>query len=524
AVGVYEHAEVDTLRVDILPNDQFLLSSDGLTTYFFDPAEDIVNLLAEKDGERTVRALIDFANERGGKDNITVMLVRFGSGDVADTARARRVQLKREVLAQLPLFARLNDRELLRMMQVAEVHLYDKGDVVMAEGERGDHMFVMLQGRLQVTRGGKVIGELKSGEQLGEMALIRSTPRSATVTALEDSELISLNRRDFFDIIRIEPHLAVKLLWQFLGVLADRLEEANRHLTEDHVLPSTEEIMPSQPPLDSEDRPTPVPDDPFAQPSFSIGRLPLSVAQAMPEGALVLDTSGAHRIEDSPSFDDAPEIAQRLVPAWQQGVTIDDSPSWDSWDQVGENDPETRRRHETPVDAPQEAPQGAPQVAPQGTPREPKKTRPEIERPRAKTRPWKVPSPEGFSKSDGPTPSRPRHKTLQSAGSVPPNAPSSDVPPSGDQDDAPVIGRRPLKGTMPDGRLRAAREEALIHASTIPLPQGEETNEEKEFRPTKQTIPMQPDETLKQELEALRAEFKQRLEKSRRERGQKDSD
>jgi CRP-like cAMP-binding protein len=51
------------------------------------------------------------------------------------------------------------------------------------------------------------------------------------VTASEPSELIVLHRSDFFEILRKEAELAVKLLWQFLGVLADRLDQTSRDLS-----------------------------------------------------------------------------------------------------------------------------------------------------------------------------------------------------------------------------------------------------------------------------------------------------
>jgi CRP-like cAMP-binding protein len=62
------------------------------------------------------------------------------------------------------------------------------------------------------------------------MALIRNQPRSATVLSDLDSELMVIRRTDFFDILRNEHQLAVKMLWQFLTVLADRLDDTNREL------------------------------------------------------------------------------------------------------------------------------------------------------------------------------------------------------------------------------------------------------------------------------------------------------
>jgi PPM family protein phosphatase len=62
------------------------------------------------------------------------------------------------------------------------------------------------------------------------MALIRNQPRSATARAACATELMVIRRKDFFEILRTEQELAVKLLWAFTGVLANRLEETTRDL------------------------------------------------------------------------------------------------------------------------------------------------------------------------------------------------------------------------------------------------------------------------------------------------------
>lgn len=230
AVGVYERVEVDTLTIEVAPGDKFLLASDGLHGYVNHSAE-LEPYLEEADGHVAARELIDLANRKGGKDNITVVLVALGEGDDRDGQRARRLALKREILAQMPLFSRLDERELLRVMQVADVLTFESGQDVVREGEGGDELFIVLSGSLQIARGDQILSEVVAGEHFGEMALIRSTPRSATVRSTESSELIAIRRRDFFEILRKEPELSVKLLWQFLGVLADRLDQTSRDLS-----------------------------------------------------------------------------------------------------------------------------------------------------------------------------------------------------------------------------------------------------------------------------------------------------
>ena len=229
AVGVYERVEVDTLAIEVLPGDTFVLASDGLTGYLQSPEELREHLAL--DGDLAVKSLLQLANDRGGKDNITSVIVKLGDEGALDEARARRLALKRDVLAKMPLFGRLTERELLRVMQAVEVRAYQAGQLVIQEGERGDELFIVLEGTVRVSRGEAVLTRLGAGEHVGEMALIRSVPRSATVTAEEGgAELIAIRRADFFEILRKEHELAVKMLWQFLGVLADRLDHMNTEL------------------------------------------------------------------------------------------------------------------------------------------------------------------------------------------------------------------------------------------------------------------------------------------------------
>jgi CRP-like cAMP-binding protein len=227
AVGVYERVDVDTLMIEVLPGDQFLLASDGLTGYL-ESTDELVPFVAQ-DGDSATKALVELAKVRGGKDNITVVLVRLG-GEAKDDERAKRLALKREVLGRMPLFARLSDRELLRVMQSVEVRSYDDQAVIIREGDKGDELFIVLSGKVSVSRGGETLTRFGAGEHFGEMALIRAVPRSATVTSDGGAELIVIRRTDFFELLRTEHEIAVKMLWQFLGVLADRLDQTSSEL------------------------------------------------------------------------------------------------------------------------------------------------------------------------------------------------------------------------------------------------------------------------------------------------------
>jgi serine/threonine protein phosphatase PrpC/CRP-like cAMP-binding protein len=229
AVGVYERVDVDTLALEVLPGDTFVLASDGLTGYL-ESLEELAGLL-QAEGDPAVKSLIKLANDRGGKDNITAIIVKLGEEGALDEAAAKRLALKREVLAKMPLFAHLTERELLRVLQAVEVRTYTADQMVIQEGAKGDELFIVLSGKVRVMRGDDVLTRLGAGEHFGEMALIRSVPRSATVRAeTGGAEFIVIRRADFFEILRKEHELAVKMLWQFLGVLAERLDLTNTEL------------------------------------------------------------------------------------------------------------------------------------------------------------------------------------------------------------------------------------------------------------------------------------------------------
>jgi CRP-like cAMP-binding protein len=177
-----------------------------------------------------MQEFVKSANDAGGSDNITGILVSVGEASDRDEDRARQLQLKRELLARLRLFRPLNDRELLRVLQATEVLSFKDGETVIQQGENGEELFIVLEGKVNVIRGETIIARLEQGAHVGEMALVRNQPRSATVRADGPAELMVIRRRDFFELLRSEHQLGVKLLWQFLGVVADRLAETSREL------------------------------------------------------------------------------------------------------------------------------------------------------------------------------------------------------------------------------------------------------------------------------------------------------
>jgi PPM family protein phosphatase len=227
AVGVYESVEVDTLDFDIIPGDAFLLCSDGLYEYLSD--EDISNAVALPQIREVPGMLIDAANSRGGKDNITAVVVQVAGGD-DDHDRAAELNFTLDTLKNVPLFRELSYQQLVRVMNLSRQRALVPGQVLCREGEPGQELMVVLRGRLELTHAGVSVAELGTGAHLGEMALIDAGLRSVTATALEPGKVLAITRDDFYEVLRREPALAVKLLWSFVRVLADRLRTTTADL------------------------------------------------------------------------------------------------------------------------------------------------------------------------------------------------------------------------------------------------------------------------------------------------------
>lgn len=104
------------------------------------------------------------------------------------------------------------------------------GTVIFKEGEEGDQMFIVQDGRVKVSRaiGGKeqMLAVLGKGDFFGEMALVTRERRTATVAALEAVRLLAFNQEGFLNMINKNPKIALNII----DKLCRRLAYANQHL------------------------------------------------------------------------------------------------------------------------------------------------------------------------------------------------------------------------------------------------------------------------------------------------------
>jgi CRP-like cAMP-binding protein len=125
-------------------------------------------------------------------------------------------------LKGIDLFSTLAGEDLAEIALIAEEIERDAGETIVAEGDPGDALYFVLDGRVRVHKAGRTVAELGAREVFGEMAILDPGPRSASVTALTDVTLLTIGRDDFDDIMRDRPEVPIGVI----KVLVRRLRDA----------------------------------------------------------------------------------------------------------------------------------------------------------------------------------------------------------------------------------------------------------------------------------------------------------
>ena len=224
AVGVNEFVEVDTWELDVFEGDCFLLCSDGLSGYFKNEGQ-IAELVDQEDLRKVTQDCIDFANAGGGKDNITAIAVRVREAQ----KRSQNIQRQMEVMRANPIFRYLNYKEMVQVVNLSESESVNKDEWVYEAGEDPGAMFLIVEGSVGVALDGSVL-PLGPGEVFGELAMIDETVQEVGAKALDDCQLLVIQRDRFMGLLRSEEGLAVKLLWNFLQIWTFRLRQVPYHV------------------------------------------------------------------------------------------------------------------------------------------------------------------------------------------------------------------------------------------------------------------------------------------------------
>jgi diguanylate cyclase (GGDEF)-like protein len=155
-----------------------------------------------------------------------------------------RLKLGKEPRYGIPLFKGLSRTQVHYIIMAGSLKALESGEVLFHKGEPSDSMYTIVSGAMDVIepfgdedsrlefRSRKLINRLKTGDLLGEMGLLRSAPRSATVVATEPVELLQINWKMIQRLQWLYPPTAHRFFHNLLTIICDRLEKVTECLSE----------------------------------------------------------------------------------------------------------------------------------------------------------------------------------------------------------------------------------------------------------------------------------------------------
>jgi hypothetical protein len=231
---------VDALRATALLGDRAAVSAAIENLTVSDPAQranavEVIETVGEPAIVRPLLALWE-PPQIGERDAHVIEQLRNDEDQwIRDCAEFARAALEGETmtrtettvplvervvfLRKAPLFAALPPQELQPIGEVAEEHFFEEGDLIAAEGEPGDTAYIIVDGEVDVVSGGRTLAVRRSGEVIGEMSVISSRPRVASLRAKSHVRVLEIHKPAFEAILRERPETALALM----RVLSERL-------------------------------------------------------------------------------------------------------------------------------------------------------------------------------------------------------------------------------------------------------------------------------------------------------------
>lgn len=139
------------------------------------------------------------------------------------------------VLKKVALFEGLTLSQLHKVASIAYPRDYEAGAWLFREGEAGQEMYVLVEGKVRISKQVPGIGEealaiLEKGQYFGEMAVIDDIPRSADAIAHTSCTVWVIEREKLDQVMFTDKDLAYVLLWTFVRTLSERLRETNEKI------------------------------------------------------------------------------------------------------------------------------------------------------------------------------------------------------------------------------------------------------------------------------------------------------
>ncbi len=211
------------------------------------PAARLMDMLKNefgKDNPWLVATVIEAANEfgilaqgdslqllSGSSESLVIRMVRQVKSEETMLTTVERVI----ILKSLSMFADTPDEALAELADLLQEVEAQPGEVIVREGEAGDSLYIVVSGRVEVVDDERVLNQLGARAVFGELSLLDSSPRSATIRAVEETSLLRLDQAPFYEIMSDYVEVAmgtIQMLTRNLRARTSDVLELSRMLGE----------------------------------------------------------------------------------------------------------------------------------------------------------------------------------------------------------------------------------------------------------------------------------------------------
>ncbi len=140
-------------------------------------------------------------------------------------------------LSRIEIFSLLESDEINKITKYFKKHDINDNEILFSEGDQGNNLYIVESGiissKARLPHGGeREIASFEPGDFFGEMSIFEKAPRSATCYCSGKCTLFSLHEKDFYEIVRKYPDIAIKIMYRMLNITTQRLRNTGEFLSD----------------------------------------------------------------------------------------------------------------------------------------------------------------------------------------------------------------------------------------------------------------------------------------------------
>lgn len=233
AVGLLPAVSVDTLLFEILPGDRSWRASEGVSGKVASDA--LQGAMTHSDSAILLDKITALARQSCGDDDLSIILVEAMVDEderEVHLSRSKKIELKTSALREVFIFKLLDPQNILRIVNSSSLVSCQAGEVVVQQGEPAVSLYIVLDGNFDIEVNTQTISQLSRGNHFGEMALLTSQPRSATVRVVTSGQVLRIAADDFHRFVQAHPQDGVEMITALAQELRHRLRQTNQFMAQ----------------------------------------------------------------------------------------------------------------------------------------------------------------------------------------------------------------------------------------------------------------------------------------------------